>query len=189
MGSKARIGDFFKKTYTNSKISYRRYILTCVTGTIPSILSSIFLGKLISYVLIENIPIWVLIVAIVLVMGLLLLIGGIVISRVYFNEERYTPNSLYYLLLFKVFNFIVKKKVKVTYDDISLDNIEQIYKARPSKDVLDGLGVLFCCFQRETPKCAVCPLHRLCAAVAYSQSNFFGRFSALHYHGMGDAHP
>lgn len=109
---------------SNSKISYRRYILTCVTGTIPSILSSIFLGKLISYILIENIPIWVLIVAIVLVMGLLLLIGGIVISRVYFNEERYTPNSLYYLLLFKVFNFIVKKKVKATYDDISLDNIE-----------------------------------------------------------------
>ena len=40
---------------SNSKISYRRYILTCVTGTIPSILSSIFLGKLISYILINQI--------------------------------------------------------------------------------------------------------------------------------------
>ena len=109
---------------SNSKISYRRYILTCVTGTIPSILSSIFLGKVISYVLMENIPIWVLVVAIILIMGMLLLIGGIIISRVYFKEDRYTPKSMYYLLLFKVFNFIVKKKVKASYDDISLENIE-----------------------------------------------------------------
>lgn len=109
---------------SNSKISYRRYILTCVTGTIPSILSSIFLGKVISYVLMENIPIWVLVVAIILIMGMLLLIGSIVISRVYFKEDRYTPKSIYYLLLFKVFNFIVKKKVKASYDDISLENIE-----------------------------------------------------------------
>lgn len=109
---------------SNSKISYRRYILTCVTGTIPSILSSIFLGKVISYVLMENIPIWVLIIAIILVMGILLLIGGIIISRVYFKEDRYTPKSMYYSLLFKVFNFIVKKKIKDTYDDTSLDNIE-----------------------------------------------------------------
>ena len=109
---------------SNSKISYRRYILTCVTGTIPSILSSIFLGKVISYVLMENIPIWVLVVAIILIMGMLLLIGSIVISRVYFKEDRYTPKSMYYLLLFKVFNFIVKKKVKASYDDMSLENIE-----------------------------------------------------------------
>lgn len=109
---------------SNSKISYRRYILTCVTGTIPSILSSIFLGKVISYVLMENIPIWVLVVVIILVMGILLLIGGIIINRVYFKEDRYTPKSMYYLLLFKVFDIIVKKKVKDTYDDTSLGNID-----------------------------------------------------------------
>ena len=89
----------------------------------------------------------------------------------------------------KAYTKYVDTKTKKEIVEATVKYIEQIYKARPSKDVLDGLGVLFCCFQRETPKCAVCPLHRLCAAVAYSQSNFFGRFSALHYHGMGDAHP
>lgn len=111
----------------SSKISYRRYIITCITGTITSIVSSIFLGKAISFVLRENIPFWVLILIIILVIGLLFTIGCIVISRVYFHDSRYTPNSLYYLLLLKVFDKIVRRKVRVKYDDTSLDHIEGPY--------------------------------------------------------------
>ena len=43
---------------SSMKMSYRRYILTCVTGVIPSILSSIVLGNLFIYFTASGLPLW-----------------------------------------------------------------------------------------------------------------------------------
>ena len=109
---------------SNSKIKYGRYIFTCVTGTIPSIFSSIFLGKIISLVISGVLPIWLVILAIIAVMALLIFAGILIINRVYFKEDRYTPNSVYYLILLKIYDMIVKRKVKTIYDDVEIDNID-----------------------------------------------------------------
>ena len=66
---------------SNAKISYKRYIFTCITGTIPSILTSIFLGRIISIAIIEKIPAYIVILSIIGVMILLLIAGIFILNK------------------------------------------------------------------------------------------------------------
>ena len=82
---------------SNTKISYRRYILTCFTGVIPSIVTSIIMGTSIKYFITENLPIWLL-VLIIIGLGAILFIGMFLISRKFLfdgKKVRGTPNSIY----------------------------------------------------------------------------------------------
>ena len=56
---------------SNTKISYKRYIFTCITGIIPEIFSSILLGKIIKIAILENIPGWMIVIAAIIIMGIL----------------------------------------------------------------------------------------------------------------------
>ena len=82
---------------SNTKISYRRYILTCFTGVIPSIVTSIIMGTSIKYFITESLPIWLL-VLIIIGLGAILFIGMFLISRKFLfdgKKVRGTPNSIY----------------------------------------------------------------------------------------------
>lgn len=101
----------------NTKIKYKRYIFTCVTGVIPSILTSILLGNVITIAIKENIPWWIVVVAIILVMVLLALCGTLLAKKMLINKNSKTPDSPFYKILLKAFRFIVKKKSKINFID------------------------------------------------------------------------
>ena len=95
---------------SSSKMSYRRYILTCVTGVIPSIFSSILMGNLFVYFASLGISIWV-IILIILAIGLtLLIIASLLVRKIYFKENIGSPNAKLYPLLLRIFGYIVRRK-------------------------------------------------------------------------------
>lgn len=109
---------------SSSKISYRRYILTCVTGVIPSILSSIVLGNLLIYFTAQGIPFWVLILGVIVIIGILFLITTFIMKKVHFKSHEGSPDSWIYVFFMKVLDVFVGRKSKVKYDRSKLDNIE-----------------------------------------------------------------
>jgi len=100
---------------SNTKIKYKRYIFTCVTGVIPSILTSILLGNIITIAFKNNIPWWIVGIGIVFVMGILAFIGTIIAKKTLINDKSKTPDSPFYKILLKSFRTIVKLKSKVKY--------------------------------------------------------------------------
>lgn len=112
---------------SSSKISYRRYILTCVTGVIPSIFISMLMGTALREFISRDINIWLLVLIIVASAALLLLIFTAVVRKLYFVNGKGTPDSIYYSILLRVFSFIVKPKAITTYNKEDLDKIEGPY--------------------------------------------------------------
>ena len=102
---------------SNTKISYRRYILTCSTGVLPSIITSIIMGTSIKYFIAEALPIWLL-VLIIVGLGAILFVGMFFLSRKFlFNGKkvRGTPNSLWSPVASFLMSVYVKRHAKAIY--------------------------------------------------------------------------
>lgn len=108
----------------SKKISYRRYILTCVTGVLPDILSGILLGKVLLWCAGKNIPLWLLILCVIVVMIILFTIAMFIINKMYFKNEGGNPYSSLYDNLMKLIGIKIKTKAKVTFDNEKLEGIE-----------------------------------------------------------------
>ena len=80
---------------SSSKISYRRYILTCVTGVIPSILSSLLLGNLLAFFLSSGLSIGWLILIVIVGIILLFALTWTLVTKLYFKKAAGTPNYYY----------------------------------------------------------------------------------------------
>ena len=109
---------------SSMKLSYRRYILTCVTGVIPSILSSILLGNLFIYFTASGLPLWILIVAIILVIGILFLAASLIMKKLHFKKQEGNPDSLLYMFFLGFLDIIVGRKCRIKYDRSRLKNID-----------------------------------------------------------------
>lgn len=109
---------------SNTKISYRRYIFTCFTGIIPEIFSSILLGKIIKFAIIENIPSWIIIIAAIVIMATLIFLGLLVANKAFFKEHKGTPDSIYYDILYKIYKIVLKGKVNTKFDSAAFKDIE-----------------------------------------------------------------
>ncbi len=97
----------------SQKLSYRRYIFTCATGVVPSILSSILMGKLLLFFTSSGLPVWQLALLILLIAAVLFVSALLIIRKFYFkNEER---GSLMYSFLMKVMDFVVGGRKKAEY--------------------------------------------------------------------------
>lgn len=111
------------------KISYTRYILTCMFGVLFSISSSIPIGLVIKALYSSNIPIVVVILLIVLVIVALFAVLIFAVNRIFFKEGRGTPDSLYYTIFRKLSAFLlrIRSKSRVKYDRGELDKIKGPY--------------------------------------------------------------
>lgn len=109
---------------SSTKISYSRYIITCVTGTIPSIFSSIFLSKAIAYTIAHDIPFIYLVLVIIGVIILLILLSILFLSKTVLKGKKNTPDSLMYNVLMKITNFYSCLKGKPIYDKELLGDLE-----------------------------------------------------------------
>lgn len=108
---------------SSSKISYRRYILTVFTGVIPSIATSICLSEVIKLFMENDISLWWLVL---IGFGFVALLFGIiflVVRRIFFKENKNTPDSVYFSILLKIFT-ILKGRTKFTYDKDMIQNID-----------------------------------------------------------------
>ena len=106
---------------SSTKISYRRYILTCFTGVIPSIVTSIIMGTSIRYFIAEALPIWLLAIIIVC-LGAILFVGMFLISRKFLfdgKKVRGTPNSIYTPIAGVLMGLYVKRtsRLKIIEDE------------------------------------------------------------------------
>lgn len=109
---------------SNTKISYRRYIFTCVTGVIPSILTSILMGKIITFALIKDIPFWQIILMIIIIMLLLIILGFVFVNKTLLKDAEGTPDSAYYNIFYRIFQFFVKRKVNCELDKLPINTID-----------------------------------------------------------------
>lgn len=86
---------------SSKKIPFHKYIFTCATGVLPSICTSILMGRAITFFINETIPLWVLIVIIVAAAASLFVLLAFVINKFFFKQNNGTPDSIFYSLSVK----------------------------------------------------------------------------------------
>lgn len=101
---------------SSKKIPYHKYLITCATGVIPSIFTSIFMGAAVKLFIAQSLPIWALILAIIGAAAILLVLLIFVLHRFVFRDTKNTPYSIFYTLsiifTYRILKF--KHKFKVT---------------------------------------------------------------------------
>ena len=112
---------------SSRNLKYRKYILTVATGVIPSIVTSNLMGAATRYFLVNDLPLWVLLLVIVLLALLLFVILFLFLDKVYFKENDGTPDSPVYLALFKVVGFLCRRRANVVTDDALIRGHEGPY--------------------------------------------------------------
>ena len=99
---------------SSKKIPYHKYLLTCATGVIPSIATSILMGGAIKKFIADSLPIWALILIIVLAAAILFSLLALVLKKFFFkNEEGSTPFLIGILekLILKVISLKIRYRV------------------------------------------------------------------------------
>ena len=109
---------------SSKNISYRRYIFTCATGVIPSILSSILLGNGMVWLTTLGVPFWAIILIILCLIVILFLGIMLYLKRKYFNGSIGSPKSNLYPVLLRIFGFIVRLKANVRIKRKEVKDIE-----------------------------------------------------------------
>lgn len=110
---------------SSSKISYRRYIITCVTGVLPSILSSLLLGNVLTFFLSSGIALGWLILIVISAIILLFIIAWVLVSKLYLRKAAGTPNYYYYRVLLFIFKLMVKRKATTSFDNKKLEGMNE----------------------------------------------------------------
>lgn len=98
---------------SHRRISYPRYILTCATGVIPSIGTSIIMGTAIKEFIANNLRLWVLVLIIVGAAAILFVLIFIVLYKFYIRQNNNTPDSVFYSLFRKVADIHLKRKCRI----------------------------------------------------------------------------
>ena len=103
---------------SSTKLRYWKYILTVSTGVIPSIVTSNLMGSAAKAFFAHNLPIPLLILIIVLLAALLFALIWFFLDRIYFKENKGTPDSIPYAAFFRFVKLVRGRKQKVIADEI-----------------------------------------------------------------------
>ena len=117
---------------SNKKIPYHKYILTCATGVIPSIGTSILMGTAIKEFITNSIPVWLLIIAIIAAAAILFLLLAFVLHHFFFKEKDGTPDSFMYSVLFSLAFTILKVLGYRKYTIIGKELLDEVNKREGS---------------------------------------------------------
>ncbi len=91
---------------SSSKIKYPRYIITCALGVLPSIITSILMGKAIKEFIASAIPLYLFIIIVVALALILLLFIIVILNHFIFKKDRGTPDHPLYAIMNKILKFI-----------------------------------------------------------------------------------
>lgn len=109
---------------SSKNITYRRYILTCATGVIPSILSSIVVGNGMVYLTTLGVPFWSIILILVALIFILFFGLMFFIKKKYFNGSLASPKSNLYPILLRIFSVIVRMKASIKFHKKDINKID-----------------------------------------------------------------
>ncbi len=121
---------------SSTKIGYKKYILTCVTGVIPSILTSIVMSKAIVFCVADIIPGWLLAVVIAVLAVLLFVTVALIIRRMFGGLNGKFLKNILYDIVYKVVGLYVFTFARVTCRTDKLENIDEpvIFLANHASD-------------------------------------------------------
>ena len=91
---------------SGSKIKYPRYIITCALGVIPSIVTSILMGKTLTKFLAEELNLVWLILIIVALAAVLLIFILVLLNHFIFKQDKGTPDHPMYSIMNKILKVI-----------------------------------------------------------------------------------
>lgn len=106
---------------SSTKLRYWKYILTVSTGVIPSIVTSNLMGSAAKAFFAHNLPIPLLVLIIVLLAVLLFTLIVFFLDRIYFKENKGTPDSILYVAFLRFVKLVRGRKQKVIADEIPED--------------------------------------------------------------------
>ena len=112
---------------SSSKLKYRKYIFTVMTGVIPSIIVSNLMGAAGTAFLRNALPLWLLILIIVLLAALLFVLIWFFIKRFVFKGTEETPDSPVYALTLALARIWQGKPRHLTIDDGLLKDVRAPY--------------------------------------------------------------
>ena len=112
---------------SSTKLRFRKYILTIATGVIPSILVSNGMGRAGAAFLMNDLPLWLLILILLILAAALIALVLLFIKRFIFREGEGTPDSMMFAFLFFLAKFLFGKKCRLTIDDEMLKGVETPY--------------------------------------------------------------
>lgn len=112
----------------NRKISYGRYVLTCATGVLPSILTSILMGAAAKEFITRSLPLWLLILIIIAAAAFLFILLAVVLYKFCFKKSAGTPDSPLYSLQMKLVGILAKRHLKkINVKTNGLENVKAPY--------------------------------------------------------------
>ena len=115
---------------SNKKLPYLKYLLTCTTGVIPSILTSIVMGTAIKEFITNALPLWLLILIIIGAAAILFMLLAFVLNKFFFKENRGTAGSFMNNFLYNLLNKFLRLKNKVVViDEYNVKDIKGPYLA------------------------------------------------------------
>lgn len=112
---------------SGSKLKYRKYIFTVMTGVIPSIIVSNLMGAAGTAFLRNALPLWLLILIIVLLAALLFVLIWFFIKRFVFKGTEETPDSPVYALTLALARIWQGKPRHLTIDEELMHDVQPPY--------------------------------------------------------------
>lgn len=109
---------------SGKKLPYHKYLLTCATGVIPSISTSIVMGAAVKGFIANSLPIWLLIIIIVSAAALLFTMLIFVLKKFFFKSEKGMPNPLFIAIAEKIVMKLISFKAK--FRIINAEKVKEI---------------------------------------------------------------
>lgn len=118
---------------SKQKLGFKKYLFTVATGALPDILVSTLLGNAIKYVILNDIPIWNLLLAIGGVVSILLFLCSKLLKRAKINSPKNTPDSFMFSIFIFIFRILSKNKPRYeTKEQLDLGEPYIILSNHPS---------------------------------------------------------
>ncbi len=106
------------------KVPYPRFLLTCATGVIPSIATSILMGTALKEFIANSLPVWALVLIIIAAAAILFVLLAFVLRKYFFKVEKDGVNPWLISVMAKGLRFIMSLKTR--YNVIGADRVKSI---------------------------------------------------------------
>ena len=109
---------------SGKRVPYPRFLLTCATGVVPSISTSILMGTAVKEFIANSIPVWALVLIIIAAAAILFVLLAFVLHKYFFKTEKDMPNPWLISLMTKIVLKIMALKTR--YSIINGDEVKKL---------------------------------------------------------------
>ena len=109
---------------SSKKVPFHKYLLTCATGVIPSICTSILMGTAVKEFITRAMPVWLLILIIFVAGAILFTLLLFVLNKFFFKQNANTPFSPFYGIIVSLCSLFMRFRVR--YNVINRHAIDKL---------------------------------------------------------------